>query len=349
MSLKNTLIINNGSDTIKYGFSSEKKPNFITVENKLIDDNPSIIDRGQIVNWDRIEELWRNCFHSKIKFIPSEHPVLLTEPVMNSNKSREKSAEIMFEKFNVHKFYISLEGILALTASGRKTGVVLDSGDGITQVIPIYNGNVISDGISRLELAGRDLNEYLKKQLAEKNISCCLKIAKEFKEKLCFTTIDFKNEFLNEKCFKLPDGYWVTIGTDGFKCPELLFKPSLGGIESCGIHESLINSLIKCHEIIRQELYSNIVLCGGTSMLEGFSRRIDNELYLKTNSRIDYKVFSFPERKILTWIGGSLLGSLSTFQEQFISKSNYEEYGSNIMMQRNSLASNFEAQKCFAS
>jgi actin-related protein len=80
---------------------------------------------------------------------------------MISNKSTEKSAEIIFEKFNVHKFYISLEGVLALTASGRKTGVVLECRGGITQVIPIYNGNVINDGISRLELAGRDLSEYL--------------------------------------------------------------------------------------------------------------------------------------------------------------------------------------------
>jgi actin-related protein len=92
MSLKNTLIINNGSDTIKYGFSSEKN----IFENKLIDDNPSIINRGQIVKWDRIEELWRNCFNSKIKVIASEHPVLLTDSV---SKTVLKNYRLFYKYF----------------------------------------------------------------------------------------------------------------------------------------------------------------------------------------------------------------------------------------------------------
>ena len=213
--------------------------------------------------------------------------------------------------------------------------------------MPIYEGNAIIDGISRLELAGRDLSEYLKKQLFVTNFNCSLKIAKEFKEKLCFTSFDFENEISKEKYFKLPDGYRVSIGNNRFKCPELLFQPFLGGIKSCGIHDALLNSLIKCNEVIRNYLYSNIFLTGGTSMLEGFLRRIDKEMYLRTNSRIDTRIFSSPERKYLTWIGGSIMASLSSFQNKFISKSKYEEYGSNIMMRRDSITSNFEIQKIF--
>ena len=296
MSTNRTIVINNGSDTSKIGFAGDS----------IIVCKPSInypIERGLIKDWNEIEELWTNIFNSQLKVNPEDYAVLLTETALNPIENREKTIEIMFEKMNVSKLFLTLESVLSLIGSGHTTGVVLDCGHGVTQAVPIFEGHAISDGISRVELAGADVNEYLKCMLYEAGFESSLRIAKELKEKLCRVSLDYEKEILKEKYYKLPDGYRVSIRDNEYKCPELLFKPSLRDIESCGVHKILLNSIIQSNRLIRSDLYSNIILSGGTTMLHGFSRRIDQEIYLETNNRINFKIFSLPERKNLTWIG----------------------------------------------
>jgi len=134
-----------------------------------------------------------------------------------------------------------------------------------------------------------------------------------------------------EKTYELPDGQVLTIGSERFKCPEVLFNPSIIGREAVGIHDTCFNSIMRCDLDIRKDLYMNIVLSGGTTMFPGIADRMSKELTALAPSSMKIKVVAPPERKYSVWIGGSILASLSTFQQMWISKAEYDESGPSIV------------------
>merc|ERR1711931_55402 len=123
-----------------------------------------------------------------------------------------------------------------------------------------------------------------------------------------------------DKQYELPDGQVITVGNERFRCPEVLFKPSLIGKESDGIHTTTYDSIMKCDVDIRKDLYGNIVLSGGTTMFDGIADRMQKEITALAPSSMKIKIVAPPERKYSVWIGGSILSSLSTFQQMWISK-----------------------------
>ena len=134
-----------------------------------------------------------------------------------------------------------------------------------------------------------------------------------------------------EVSFELPDGQIITIGSARFRCPEILFNPAMMGLEAAGIHETTYNSIMKCDMDIRKELYGNIVLSGGTTMFPGIADRMSKEITQLAPSSMKIKVVAPPERKYSVWIGGSILASLSTFQQMWIAKSEYDDSGPSIV------------------
>ncbi|KAI8361161.1 actin-1 [Mortierella sp. GBAus27b] len=358
------LVIDNGSGVSKAGFAGDDAPRSVfptIVAYPSLEDNKKSyyvgddaqskrgilsvrnpMENGIVNNWDDMEKIWHHTFHNELRVNPEAHNVLLSEAPFNAQTNREKMITIMFEKFMTRGVYIVLEPCLVLHSSGRTTGLVLDAGDSITHAVPVFEGFALVHGMQRIGLAGRDLNSYLTQRLEARGYSFPPSIkgevARAVKEALCYVSLDYESELraasgssLFEKAFTLPDGKEIRIDVERFQVTEALFRPAIIDIESPGVHEAAYTAVMKSDMDVRRQLYGNILLSGGSTMFPGFEQRMKREITKRVAPSVEVRTIALPGRKYSAWIGGSILASLSLFNDVWITKAEYEEYGSKII------------------
>ncbi|XP_038060660.1 actin-85C-like [Patiria miniata] len=296
------------------------------------------IERGIITDWDEMEKIWHHTFANELCVAPEDYDVLLSEPCLGPKANKEKMTQVMFESFNVRAMNVATQAVLGLYCHGVTTGLMLQCGDGVTEIMPCYEGKTLPHAVQRLGVAGRDLTEYLMELLRERGYSFSTtaerEIVRDIKEKFCYVAQDYEQELCNaqrswaqEKNYTLPDGQVITIGSEMFRCPEALLNPPLAGLQTAGILQAIHDSIMKCDVDIRTDLQTNVCLSGGTALLPGLPDRIGKELNVtvRTNTLQENKMNGI-------WVGGSILASLP--YTPWVPRREYEEWGPSIIHRR---------------
>lgn len=241
--------------------------------------------------------------------------------------------------------YTSVQAVLSLYASGKTTGLVLDSGDGVSHAVPVFQGFAIPNSIRRIDVAGRDVTEHFQQLLRKSgrpfHTSAEKETVKNIKEATGYVALDPAKE---EKEWSgaqrsdgksveyvLPDGQKLKVrkmlcnsschidrsqvGAERFRAPEILFNPEIIGLEYPGVHQIVVEAIQRTDMDLRKSLYGNIVLSGGSTLTKGFGNRLLHEVQRLAVKDMRIKILAPPERIYTTWTGGSILAGLSTFKK----------------------------------
>ncbi|TRX89852.1 hypothetical protein FHL15_009285 [Xylaria flabelliformis] len=325
------------------------------------------IRHGQVDNWDHMERFWSNSIFKYLRVEPEDHHFLLTEPPLNPPENRENTAEIFFESFNCAGLYIAVQAVLALAASWTSTkvtdrsltGTVIDSGDGVTHVIPVAEGYVIGSSIKSIPIAGRDITYFVQSLLRDRGEpDSSLKTAQEIKEEYCYVSPDIVKEFTRfdrdrsrflKHVVSHPGGRQVTVdvGYERFLAPEIFFNPEIYSSDFLTPLPVVVDGVIQQSPIdVRRGLYKNIVLSGGSTLYKDFGRRLQRDIKHLVDDRIrasevrsggarsgglEVQVITHKRQRHGPWFGGSLLGQTPEFKSYCHTKAEYQEYGPSIV------------------
>ncbi|KAJ1986789.1 Arp2/3 complex subunit, actin nucleation center [Dimargaris cristalligena] len=331
------------------------------------------IRHGQIDNWDHMERYWEQCIFKYLRCEPEDHYFLLTEPPLNAPENRENTAEIFFESFNIQGLYIAVQAVLALAASWTSdkvtdqtlTGTVIDSGDGVTHVIPVAEGYVIGSSIRHIPIAGRDITAFVQQLLREHQEIAIppedsLDVARRIKEQYSYVCPDIVKEFKRfdqepHKYFKQFEAvhsgtqrpYTVDVGYERFLAPEIFFNPEIVSSDFLTPLPQVVDQVIQTSPIdTRRGLYKNIVLSGGSTMFKDFGKRLQRDIKHVVDGRvqlsedqsgghlkakpIEVNVIAHKKQRHAVWFGGSLMACTDQFYTISHTKAEYEEYGPSI-------------------
>ncbi|KAL2038154.1 hypothetical protein N7G274_009102 [Stereocaulon virgatum] len=327
------------------------------------------MENGIVKRWDDMEHLWNYTFHEKMKIDTTGRKILLTEPPLNPLKNREQMCDVMFERYNFGGVYVAIQAVLALYAQGTRpilkwgssderlglsSGVVVDSGDGVTHIVPVYESTVLNHLTRRLDVAGRDVTRNLIALLLRRgyalNRTADFETVRQIKEKLCYVSYDLElDQKLSEdttvlvESYTLPDGRVIRVGSERFEAPECLFQPHLVDVEQPGIAEFLFNTIQSADVDIRTSLYKAIVLSGGSSMYPGLPSRMEKEIkqlwltkVLAGNperlNKFKVRIEDPPRRRHMVFLGGAVLANIMSDKENmWISKQEWEEQGPRVL------------------
>lgn len=304
------------------------------------------IERGKIVNWDAMEDIWRFIFYEQLGWDPgSEGPVLVAEPLQTPKITRERMVQVMFETFNCNGYYSVEQALLSLYAVGRLTGCTVDIGHGKTEITPIVEGAIQQSAFRQMDLGGQDLDKLLLSQLLNSypQLKLDTYALRNIKEKCCTVSPDADAYDLTESSCKteehrLPDGQVINIGRERMMVGEGLFRPKFLGMEEYGLPEQLLRCVtLGIPPESQKQIIENVVLVGGVSVMSGFEERFMGEATLASPPSLRPAIVKAPEYmpdntiKNGAWMGGAILAKVVFPQNQHISKAEYDEVGPSMV------------------
>lgn len=365
------IIIDIGSSTVKAGFAGEPGPRVVfpnvvgrprspgaavaagpsgvfvgerALQRRAELDLHWPVRYGVVQDWDDLMRVLEYTFREALKVDPAEYDVLVTESPLSSKHSREQLTQRMFDTFEVGGLYIAITSVLALYSSERFTGLVVEVGDRVTHLTPIFDGYALPHSILRVNLAGSDVTEYLRRLRQERGQPIASggdpDPATHLKETACHVALNYDEELAAAgsgvpvplSC-TMPDGSVVQLGAERFQAPEALFKPSLIGRDIGGLHQLVVQSIVKSDVDVRKDLYQHIFLCGGSSLLPGLPERLYQEIRPLAPRSISslIRVVAAPDRRYAVWRGASHLSTISTFGTMWITPEEYQDAGPTIV------------------
>lgn len=374
MSEEQTIVIDNGSGMVKAGIAGEECPRSVfpaivgypkhdsamtgvnqssfylgeeAMAKKGVLNIKYPIEHGIVKDWDDMQRVWEYTFTNMLRVKPEEATgVMLTEAPQNPAENRETMCQIMFEYFRVKNIHIAIQAVMSLYAAGRTTGLVVDSGDGVSHTIPVYEGYMIKHAVNKMSIAGRQLTEFMQKLMIEQGEEMTsaseFQIVRDIKEEHCYVALDYEAEMEqaqksseNDATYVMPDKRVLKIpGTVRMKCPELLFNPDLQGLTCNSIQKLTYTSIDSSDVDIRSDISKNIILSGGSTLYKGLADRLHKELVSMCPTGAQIKIIASADRKYAVWRGASTLASLSTFSEMWLSAYDYAESGPDLIAKR---------------
>eukprot|EP01104_Vermistella_antarctica_P008952 TRINITY_DN2293_c0_g2_i1.p1 TRINITY_DN2293_c0_g2~~TRINITY_DN2293_c0_g2_i1.p1 ORF type:complete len:405 (+),score=143.01 TRINITY_DN2293_c0_g2_i1:46-1215(+) len=379
----NVIVCDNGTGFVKCGFAGanfptaifpsmvgtpilryEEKVDNVEIKDVMVGDEAARVrnmleiryplENGIVRNWEGARHLWDYTFNEKLKINTPDCKIMLTEPPGNPKANREKMLEVMFETYNFKACYVSIQAVLTLYAQGLLTGVVVDSGDGVTHIVPVCQGFSLPHLTKRLDVAGRDITRYLIKLLLLRgyafNRTADFETVRALKEKLCYVgyDLDLEKQLALETTvlvqpYKLPDGRIIKVGAERFEAPEALFSPHLIDVEKGGMADLLFECIQGADIDCRTDFYNHIVLSGGSTMYPGLPSRLEKDiraLYLEKVlkgdesrlSKFKCRIEDPPRRKHMVFLGGAVLAEIMKDKDHFwMNKSEYDEIGLGVL------------------
>lgn len=360
------IIIDAGTGLCKAGFAGEKFPRVIFPTNLDADQKNDMVKRNKtrgrgvscagepcvrsptnkgIISKDIIKSILKRVFHDELHVDPTHHPVLFVDSPINTQELREEILRTLFTDFAIPACCLCSQPMLSLYAQGLETGVVVDSGHGSTYIAPVQEGKVIQSAVKEVSVAGRELDSslalFLRKRGYAFNSPQEQHALREIKEKQCYVSLDpdrelknSENRFFVEQKVELPDGEIITVQTETFSVPETLFKPPTAEPTLVGIHQALFDSIKASPSSVREDLYANIILSGGTTMFGGLGSRLSKETTKLAGPGTKIGIIEPSDRKYSAWIGGSMFATSENFQRNIITKKAYGEFGASEAISR---------------